>query len=304
MMIQMWSQYVSLIFHADPHPANIIVQANNKIVFIDFGACGTMNRPRKEAALDQLQYFHKKDVIGFVQATLAFMDPLPPIDVTQFSKELEIKIGQNLQKIWSKRAAWYEKTTATNWFAAFNLARKYRVHINVDTVRAFRANLLYDTLALRVCPELQPDRVSRKFLEHFDVNTKRRAGNALRKGLSGGLSAGSVIRSVTDITNVMSRGMKNTRRMLDKPVLNFAYMIEKPAFVILEVIKLAVVLSVMLLVGWACVLIFRIYHRMDLHLIETLRQVATSRYYQVAAVVVSLFTIRRIMIRLGDADVE
>jgi ubiquinone biosynthesis protein len=42
-----WGVFAHLAFHADPHPANIVIQANNKLVFVDFGACGYINSVRR-----------------------------------------------------------------------------------------------------------------------------------------------------------------------------------------------------------------------------------------------------------------
>ncbi|MDI1433115.1 AarF/UbiB family protein [Polyangium sorediatum] len=304
MFVQMWSQYVSVIFHADPHPANIIVQENGKIVFVDFGACGSMDRIKKEAAMDQLYYFHRKDVAGFVQAMIAFMEPLPPIDMAQFTKELEIKIGQNLQKLWSKRAEWHEKSTAPNWFALFNLTKQFNIPLNMDTVRALRANMLYDTLALRIYPELDTFRVSKKFLEHFDENSKSAAGVALRKRLSRGLISGSDIRTINDLFNILSRGMRTMRRLVDRPIFSFSYMLEKSVFTVMEIIRLVVLLSFALFTALGGVLVYRKLHGMDLELMATLMQVAKHKAFLAVAGLISLITVRRIMLRLGDMEVE
>ena len=44
-----WGLWENLFFHADPHPANIIIQPNNKIVFVDFGSGGSFSRSRRLA---------------------------------------------------------------------------------------------------------------------------------------------------------------------------------------------------------------------------------------------------------------
>src|SRR5260370_36531911 len=42
-----WGLYDNVAFHADPHPANVVVQADSKLVFIDFGACGYLDHARR-----------------------------------------------------------------------------------------------------------------------------------------------------------------------------------------------------------------------------------------------------------------
>ena len=54
---QFWSCYEALFFHADPHPSNVLLQPGSKLVFLDFGACGTTSRAvqrNQQALLDRL----------------------------------------------------------------------------------------------------------------------------------------------------------------------------------------------------------------------------------------------------------
>ena len=46
--------FVHGIFHADPHPGNIIVMANNRIAFIDFGIVGFFDEKLKSKSVDLL----------------------------------------------------------------------------------------------------------------------------------------------------------------------------------------------------------------------------------------------------------
>lgn len=75
---QMWGQFSATIFHADPHPSNIVVQEDSKVVFIDFGACGTIDQIKKSLARDQQYYLMKKDVNGIVRSMIASWSRCPP----------------------------------------------------------------------------------------------------------------------------------------------------------------------------------------------------------------------------------
>ncbi|MDI1433116.1 ABC1 kinase family protein [Polyangium sorediatum] len=302
--IQMWSQYISSIFHADPHPANILVREDNEIVFIDFGACGAMDRVKKEAALDQLHFMLQNDLSSMIQCMLAVMQPLPPIDVDKFAKDVEVKIAQNLQRLMSKRAEWYEKTTASGWFTMMSTTQKYQLPMNLDTVRAFRANMLYDTLALRVYPRLEPLNVWRKFLKQFDENAKRDAKKALQKRLTGGLLTGAESRAIDETVSVVSRAMKSARRLMDQPMLSFSYMVEKSIFTVVEVMRLAILLSATLFMGSLVAMVVRKVQGLPLDMVDIARSVATHTVFLVVAGLISLVSVRRITLRLGDLDVS
>ena len=56
---------------------------------------------------------------------LAVLDPLPPIDIDEFSKRLEVIFWQDLYAFKSKHAEWWERTSAKIWIGFLALAREY-----------------------------------------------------------------------------------------------------------------------------------------------------------------------------------
>src|SRR5260370_8421342 len=48
LFIHHWPFYEHVTFHAHPHPANIVVRANNTLVFVDFGTNGHVTKERRE----------------------------------------------------------------------------------------------------------------------------------------------------------------------------------------------------------------------------------------------------------------
>jgi ubiquinone biosynthesis protein len=60
--VNSWGMFDHLAFHADPHPANILVRANNELVFVDFGACGFMNRVQRDFFAQTFADFQRDDV--------------------------------------------------------------------------------------------------------------------------------------------------------------------------------------------------------------------------------------------------
>ncbi len=60
------------LFHADPHPGNIMLMRNNRIAFIDYGMAGRLGRADVYAMADLLQGIFEKNVEQCVRAALAF----------------------------------------------------------------------------------------------------------------------------------------------------------------------------------------------------------------------------------------
>jgi ubiquinone biosynthesis protein len=89
----LWTNYAGMItdlfFHGDPSPGNIFVQNNSRLIFIDFGSCGAFNQSQRRA-LKQINYHQSNgDAEGMATASLALLEPLPPVDIDAFLDELQ-----------------------------------------------------------------------------------------------------------------------------------------------------------------------------------------------------------------------
>lgn len=137
-------------FHGDPHPGNIVVQPGNRLVMVDFGACGVFAH-RERYQLAQMHEFHaKEDVGGMVQCVIGLMEPLPPIDVDCFRRRLEEAWWKGFYGIKSKHAKWWERTSFRLWSALFREVRVARIPLPLNVLRMIRATLLYDSVAARL----------------------------------------------------------------------------------------------------------------------------------------------------------
>ncbi|WP_020220924.1 ABC1 kinase family protein [Halarchaeum acidiphilum] len=65
------------LFHADPHPGNLAVQADGTLVIYDFGMCGTLDAERRERLRDCYVAAANDDIEGVVDAFVAMgaLDP-------------------------------------------------------------------------------------------------------------------------------------------------------------------------------------------------------------------------------------
>ena len=84
--------FVDGVYHADPHPGNILVRDDGRIVFVDFGAVGELSRDMKEGIPQFLEGVIKRDVsrigaalrrMGFVARVAADGRAPPEEDVAE-----------------------------------------------------------------------------------------------------------------------------------------------------------------------------------------------------------------------------
>lgn len=174
------------LFHGDPHPSNILVQANNKIVMMDFGACGVFSQRDRNLMWQMNHYYSRDDVGGMVNMVLLLMEPIYPINIHPFRRELLDAWWTGFYGIKSHHAQWWERTSFRLWLRFFELIRKYQVPIPRNMVRMIRATLLYDTVAARLYPEINVFKEFEKYSEGVARRARRQIEeSAIRQLLTG-----------------------------------------------------------------------------------------------------------------------
>lgn len=90
------------IFHADPHPGNILVTRNNQIAFLDYGMVGHLERTDVHAMADLLRAVFEEDAARCAAALLAFTKSGDVEDSTAFVHEIAAYIAFEAQTIVGK----------------------------------------------------------------------------------------------------------------------------------------------------------------------------------------------------------
>jgi len=179
-LIARFNNFENIFFHADLHPANILIRPGNKIVLIDFGSCGSFNMKELNAWRRWFDAQSVDDVGGMVQAALAIIEPVPPIDRDQFGKELESKFWDQLYAVKSKHSEWHERITSRLWYDFLDLSRKHKVPMRLNTLRMIRASMLTDTIAIRLDPDQDAYREFRFYEKGAGKRAKKRVVKRLR----------------------------------------------------------------------------------------------------------------------------
>src|SRR5262249_49237251 len=114
-----------LFFHADPHPANIVIRPNNEICFVDFGAVGRFSTETRKAWREMMHHMRAGDITRMVNCSIVLAGPLPPVDVERVSKEFEEIYADWVYAQRSTDAEWWERSSAHAWLRYIEIARKF-----------------------------------------------------------------------------------------------------------------------------------------------------------------------------------
>jgi predicted unusual protein kinase regulating ubiquinone biosynthesis (AarF/ABC1/UbiB family) len=247
--------FENVLFHADPHPSNVVIQRNSELVFIDFGSSGAYTTKERNN-WKQLSHYHDTADIGrMVQAALAILEPLPPIDVDEFSKRIEGIFWQDLYAFKSKHTEWWERTSAKIWIRFLTLAREYNIPLNLNTLKMIRSTLLYETIAARLYPEVNAYKEHRVYNDAAGKRARKRVHKEVLKFLFKGPSNESYLQ-IEQLADMFNRTTYLAQRWLDSPPFQFTNLVDKASMAISTFLRGVLTFSVTTLglgfglVGW------------------------------------------------------
>lgn len=134
------------LYHADPHPGNVMALADNHVGFIDFGMVGQLSERRRNQLLLLLQAIAERESAGIVNTLIAWSDS-DPLDL------LDLELAA--QNFLDKQAS----ATLTLGKALTDLlvmVREHQLALPPDLVLLFKALITADGVLHRLDP-------------HFDI---------------------------------------------------------------------------------------------------------------------------------------
>lgn len=297
--------FENLLFHADPHPSNVVVQRNSRVVFIDFGACGAYTS-RERNNWRQLAYYHEQEDVGrMVQSAVALLEPLPPIDIDEFSKRVEIVFWEDLYAFKSKHTQWWERTSAKIWIKFLELARQYNIPLTLSTLRMIRSTLMYETISARLFSRVNAYKEHRVYQKSAGKRAKLRVKRSFFRYLFKGPRNVDYLR-VEQLLDMGNRTMYLAQRWLDTPPFRFSLMVDKFVYAISVMLKGAIMFVFFTMAGGFGLLAWRLLTKAEGHLSiwQACREVLSWPSAQLLIGLILFLNIRRVMIRLFDKDVR
>jgi predicted unusual protein kinase regulating ubiquinone biosynthesis (AarF/ABC1/UbiB family) len=303
MWVNYWGMQENLIFHADPHPANVIVRRNSKLTFIDFGSCGSFNREQR-AGLEMVAVSSAQgDAEGMARGALKLFEPLPPLDVKALFQEAEAEYIRVLAvfKSGHKYTEWWERTSVRQWMSFFKFSRENNIPVAIHTLRMIRATLLYDTVAVRIYKDIDRFEEYLRFKKFREQQAKIRIIKKVKDQFNRGLDD-AIFLQLEDIAKTSGKLMYHAQGVLSSPMFNFSSLVGKWVFTISMLIKIISQLFLLSLFGMFIIAGIHFISGQSLQLMDVLDVLISNRVFQVVAVIFVVTNIRQILFRLRDQE--
>lgn len=307
------------LFHGDPHPGNIVVQPNNRVVMIDFGACGVFSQRERNLMWQLNYYYSREDVGGMVNMVISIMEPIqPPVrDWDQFRKELQDVWWKGFYGIKSKHSDEWERTSFRLWLGFFQLMRQHQISVPRNMVRFIRATLLYDTVAASLDNQLNVFKEFQKYSEGVARRTRRQMEESVIRQLLTGPDDSTFLK-LQQIAEVGNGLLFRLQKFLDDPDFNFAALADKIYSAARTFVRMFLVVGGLVVTGLAIAVGYKLFKAPGavLNPVSLANTSARALFspkegwvFQSVRVLWALSTIvvffaygRRVYLRFGDAD--
>jgi ubiquinone biosynthesis protein len=146
--------FVGTVFHADPHPGNLVVQPENTIGFLDFGLLGRLNEEARREQSLMMDAMVIENIERLFVAVLDLLDAPRGLAVTEVYDDFAEEADEWLDACDNPGATIDEKSLTRLVQAAMGIARQIGIVLPMDTMLYFKALLTIDGVVLRIAPEL------------------------------------------------------------------------------------------------------------------------------------------------------
>jgi ubiquinone biosynthesis protein len=283
-------------FHADPHPANILILPDSRICFIDFGAVGRFSAETRNVWRELQYHMRNRDVERMVECSLRLAGPLPPMDIDAVSDGMKEIYVDWVRAVRSTDAEWWERSTAQNWLRYVNVASEHGIPVSLEMLQFFRATLLYDSAIMRLDKDIDVVREFQVYAQGAAKDARRRVHKSARKRLDGPTSADYL--RIEQVADAAAQFAFKFQRTVEDPIHHFQNIAGKVAYALSTLLRLAY----LVVIAGALGLVAETLFGQQIAWSAILDSVLSIGWLQIVILLVAVVIARRVLIRVSAPD--
>jgi ubiquinone biosynthesis protein len=289
-----------LFFHADPHPANLVVLPNSEICFIDFGAVGRFSTETRNIWRELQYHMRNLDVGRMVHCTINLAGRLPPIDVDSVFKRMEAIYADWIYAVSSTDAEWWERSSAQNWLRYINVAREYGIPVSLETIQFFRATLLYDSIMVRLDKDIDGFEAWNSYAKQAGKDARRRVRKHVKKRIYGPTKLDYL--RVEQLADMATQFAFKLQRSVEDPIVHFRNVVGKIAYSLSMLLRLTYVAVIVVGLAVAAEFVAERWFGRQIPWSAILEAAASVAWLQIILALAALVVLRRVLLRMNEPD--
>lgn len=146
------------VFHADLHPANLLILPDNAVGYVDFGISGVVSEYSRYHLVGAVLALTRGDVRSACDSVLAICDLEPDSDPAGLRRAFEEAGDRWYRRVPGERR--FEKSTTYTEILLDSLwmSRRFKTFVHPEGIRYMRSVITLDGLIGRFAPDLDRDR--------------------------------------------------------------------------------------------------------------------------------------------------
>lgn len=157
-------------FHADPHPANIIFNQKQELVFIDFGITGTLSKKERILILRHFRSLLADNPGDSLEPLISLCTKTQDVDMEKIRREYEVLMRRFVGTFDSKTYLEQQTKSGPILTEAINLIQRNGFVIPVGITRYFKAFETVEGLIFALHPEQQMQDMLKEFRRVSIIN--------------------------------------------------------------------------------------------------------------------------------------
>lgn len=158
----MLQAFVGHVFHADPHPGNLIILPENTVGMVDFGLLGRLNEEGRREQVLMLDAMVQENIESMFISVLDIMDAPRGLAVTDIYDDFAQEADEWLDACDNPGATMSEKTLTRFVDSIMRIARQVGLVLPMQTMLYYKGMLTLDGVILRLAPEFDYKKESRR----------------------------------------------------------------------------------------------------------------------------------------------
>jgi ubiquinone biosynthesis protein len=290
-----------LFFHADPHPANLVILPDSRICFIDFGSVGRFSTETRNTWRELQFHMGNHDIERMVRCSISIAGRLPPMNVDNALAALDDIYADWVYAVSSTDAEWWERSSAQNWLRYITVAREYGIPVSLETIQFFRATFLYDTIIVRLDKDLDPIKEWESYARQAGKEARQRVQRSIRKRFDGPIRLDYL--AIEQLVDLANQAMFRLQRRFEDPVFQFRETVGKIAYGVATLLRLAYSVGIFIAIVLVAEFVAGTFFGVRLSWpIAVLDAIASSTWIKLVLLIGLLIVIRQVLTRLSEPE--
>jgi ubiquinone biosynthesis protein len=289
-----------LFFHADPHPANLVILPDSRVCFIDFGSVGRFSTETRNTWRELQFHMRNRDIERMVRTSINIAGRLPPMNVDDALAALDDIYADWVYAVSSTDAEWWERSSAQNWLRYITVAREHGIPVSLETIQFFRATFLYDTIIVRLDKDLDPIKEWESYASQAGKEARRRVQRSIRKRFDGPVRLDYL--AIEQLVDLANQAMFRLQRRFEDPVFQFKETVGKIAYGVSTLLRLAYSVGIFIIFVLVAEFVASTFFGVRLSWSVVLDAITSSTWVKLVLLVGLLIVIRQMLVRLSEPD--